>query len=157
MLAIRMQRTGRKGHAMFRVVVQDSHRSPTSGKIVAYIGSYDPHTKKIQLDKDKADFYIGHGAQPSPRVISILKEEKVKLPKWVVEPKAKTKPVRNPDKRRSTAPAQEEKLPETSAEETAELKEQGTNEEVAIEAATEEPKNNEDTQKSSEDENSDKS
>jgi small subunit ribosomal protein S16 len=40
-----MQRTGRRGHAMFRVIVQDSHRSPTSGKVVAFLGSYDPHTK----------------------------------------------------------------------------------------------------------------
>jgi hypothetical protein len=35
MLAIRMQRTGRKGHAMFRVVVQDSRLTPSSGRVVA--------------------------------------------------------------------------------------------------------------------------
>ena len=57
MLVIRMQRTGRAGHAMFRVVVQDSRRTPTSGKVVAALGSYDPHTKAVTLDKDKAQFY----------------------------------------------------------------------------------------------------
>ena len=35
MLAIRMQRTGRKGHAQFRVIVQESRRTPTSGNVVA--------------------------------------------------------------------------------------------------------------------------
>ena len=52
MLAIRMQRTGRKGHAMFRMVVQDSRQTPTSGRVVATLGSYDPHTKTSTLNKE---------------------------------------------------------------------------------------------------------
>ena len=59
MLTIRMQRTGRKGHAMFRVVVQDSRQTPTSGKVVAPLGSYDPHAKTVILNKEKAAFYLG--------------------------------------------------------------------------------------------------
>ena len=35
MLVIRLQRTGRKGHAMFRIVVQDSRRTPTSDQKAA--------------------------------------------------------------------------------------------------------------------------
>lgn len=104
MLAIRMQRTGRKGHAMFRVVVQDSRQTPTSGKVVARLGSYDPHAKTVVLDKDKAAFYLEHGAQPSDRAARLLKSEGVKMPKWVKEPPKKEGAVRNPDKRRSTAP-----------------------------------------------------
>ena len=104
MLVIRMQRTGRKGHAMFRVVVQDSRRTPTSGKIVAALGSYDPHTKTITLNKEKAQFFLDHGAQPSDRVARLLKAEGVKLPKWVAEATDKQRAVRNPDKRRSTRP-----------------------------------------------------
>src|SRR5487761_1662323 len=104
MLVIRMQRTGRKGHAMFRVVVQDSRRTPTSGKVVAQLGSYDPHAKTVNLDKDKDAFYVAHGAQPSSRVAVLLKAEGVKLPKWVTLPAAKERDTRNPDKRRSTRP-----------------------------------------------------
>ncbi len=107
MLAIRMQRTGRKGHAMYRMVVQDARRTPTSGKIVTYLGSYDPHNKLATVDKTKASFYLEHGAQPSPRAASILKAEKVKMPKWVEEPKQMKRSVRNPEKRRSSAPAKE--------------------------------------------------
>jgi small subunit ribosomal protein S16 len=113
MLAIRMQRTGRKGHAMFRVIVQDSRRTPTSGNVVALLGSYDPHFKIINLEKDKAQFYLDHGAQPSNRVAALLKSEGVKLPKWVTLPVKKQRAVRNPEKRRSTAP---EKPSETPAE-----------------------------------------
>lgn len=84
MLAIRMQRTGRKGHAMFRLIVQDSHRTPTSGNVVASLGNYDPHTKAIVLDKDKTSFYLEHGAQPSERTALLLRREGIKLPQWVI-------------------------------------------------------------------------
>lgn len=104
MLVIRMQRTGRKGHAMFRVVVQDSQRTPTSGKVVARLGSYDPHAKTVTLDKEKAAFYLEHGAQPSDRVARLLKNEGVKLPGWVKLAADKERTVRNADKRRSTRP-----------------------------------------------------
>src|ERR1700712_3350716 len=98
MLVIRLQRTGRKGHAQFRVVVQDSRRTPTSGKVVAQVGTYDPHSKTINLDKERAAHYLEHGAQPSPRVVTILKSEGVKLPNWVVSAEKKTGVVRHPDK-----------------------------------------------------------
>lgn len=110
-----MQRSGRKGHAMFRVVVQDSRRTPTSGKIVAPLGSYDPHSKKSTLDTEKAKYYLEHGAQPSERVARLLTVEGVKLPKWVLEPSSKDRSVRNADKRRSTRP--EEPVEEAPAEE----------------------------------------
>jgi small subunit ribosomal protein S16 len=117
MLAIRMQRTGRKGHAMFRVVVQDSRRTPTSGKVVAYLGSYDPHAKAIILDKEKAVFYLGNGAQPSDRAARLLNGEGVKLPDWVKLSADKTRTTRNADKRRSTRPAEEAKVEEPPAAE----------------------------------------
>ena len=104
MLVIRMQRTGRKGHAMFRVVVQDSRRAPTSGKVVASLGSYDPHVKTIILNKEKIQFYLDHGAQPSDRVARLLKNEGLKLPDWVKVEAGKARTVRNADKRRSTTP-----------------------------------------------------
>jgi small subunit ribosomal protein S16 len=116
MLVIRLQRTGRKGHAMFRIVVQDSRRTPTSGKVVARLGSYDPHTKTVILDKEKAGFYLEHGAQPSNRLVSIFKLQSVKLPDWVIKAADKKKDVKNPEKRRSTAP-QEEKPTEPAKEE----------------------------------------
>jgi len=116
MLAIRMQRTGRKGHAMFRVVVQDARRTPTSGKVVARIGSYDPHAKAVVLDKEKASFYLEHGAQPSDRVVRLLQSEGVKLPSWVSPADKKESTVRNPDKRRSTRPPEPEAPAEPAAE-----------------------------------------
>ncbi len=100
MLAIRMQRIGRRGHAQFRVVVQDSRQSPKSGKFVALLGSYNPHTKATSLVKDKAQTYLDNGAQPSDRVALLFKSEGVKLPKWVSVPDKKAGKIKNQEKLR---------------------------------------------------------
>ncbi|MDB5161160.1 MAG: rpsP [Candidatus Saccharibacteria bacterium] len=114
MLAIRMQRTGRKGHAQFRVVVQDSRFSPSSGRVVEYLGSYDPHTKATTLDKQKATTYLSNGARPSERVVRLLTAEGVKLPGWVEKPAKKERAIRNTEKLRRNRP--EEPKAETPAE-----------------------------------------
>lgn len=105
MLAIRMQRVGRSGHAEFRVVVQESRRAPSSGRIVAQIGHYNPHTKSVVLNKEKATFYLTNGAQPSPRAARMLKAEGVKLPDWVKIDTGKKRSVKNADKLRRNQPA----------------------------------------------------
>ena len=139
MLVIRMQRTGRKGHAMFRVVVQDSRRTPTSGKIVASLGSYDPHAKNLILDKEKTQFYLDHGAQPSDRVAVLLKQEGVKLPKWVALPGKKETAIRNPEKLRRNRPAEPEAPEEPAVEEAAAAPaEEAPAEETPAEAPAEE-------------------
>lgn len=108
MLAIRMQRTGRKGHAQFRVVVQDSRQTPSSGRVIAGLGSYNPHTKETNIDVEKAAFYLGNGAQPSDRVALLLKNQGVKLPEWVeLADKKKQKTTKNADKLRKNQPVKE--------------------------------------------------
>ena len=104
MLAIRMQRTGRKGHAMYRVVVQNSHLTPTSGKVVALLGSYDPHSKALTLDKEKAATFLKNGAQPSDRAARLLQAEGIKLPSWVKLSEQKSGTIRNAEKLRRNQP-----------------------------------------------------
>lgn len=112
MLVIRLQRTGRKGHAQFRVVVQDSRRTPTSGKVVSQLGTYDPHTKTVTLNKERAEHYLTHGAQPSPRVVSLLKAQGVALPTWVKDSSNKEGKIRNAEKLRRNQPKVEEAVEE---------------------------------------------
>lgn len=119
MLAIRMQRTGRKGHAQFRVIVQESRRTPTSGAIVAQLGSYNPHSKAVTLDKEKAAFYLQNGAQPSPRIAKLLQAEGVTLPKWVKVAETKQRSIRNVEKLRRNQPV-EEPAAEAPADQAAE-------------------------------------
>lgn len=129
-----MQRLGRKGHPTYRIVVQDSRYAPTSGKYVALLGSYDPHTKTNTLKKDKAQHFLDHGAQPSDRVVKIFKEEKIKLPKWVKDPTKHERAIRNPEKLRKNQPATEEQPDEVQNEE-ADNAEAKTEDEVVVEAS----------------------
>lgn len=141
MLAIRMQRLGRKGHPTYRVVVQDSRQTPTSGKYVAMLGSYDPHTKTATLVKEKAQHYLDHGAQPSDRVVRLFQTEGLTLPSWVnTTTSEKTRTIRNPEKLRKNQPEKpaEEAAPEEPAAEATETIEEAPVAEV--EAPAEEPK-----------------
>jgi small subunit ribosomal protein S16 len=103
MLAIRMQRIGRRGTAHFRIVVQDARKSPKSGKLVAHLGNYNPHSKQLNLDADKTKLFLKNGARPSNKTALLLKKEGIKLPKWV---NVKTNKAGQPKKDGSSKPAQ---------------------------------------------------
>lgn len=150
MLAIRMQRTGRKGHAQFRMIVQDSRRTPTSGRVVANLGSYNPHTKQAIIDTEKASTFLQNGAQPSERVVVLLEKEGVAMPKWVTPRTKKERAIKNAEKLRRNQPEQpvEEAAnePEAPAEVTetetvaeAETKEVSAESEPTTEATEETP------------------
>ena len=139
MLAIRLQRIGRAGYPVYRIAVQESQRHPSSGRVVAYVGSYNPHTKQVNVQVDVAQKYLDNGAQPTPRVVKLLKAEGVKLPKWVKEyDVTKQSAIKNVEKLRKNQPAEEVveepavEAAEAPAEEVVE-----TTEEV-VEEATEE-------------------
>lgn len=128
MLAIRLQRLGRKGYPTYRIAVQESQRHPSSGRVVAYVGSYNPHTKETTLNVEKVAFYLGHGAQPTPRVVKILSEQKVALPAWVKTAAGDKKvSVKNQEKLRKNRPAEEVEEP---AEEAAPAEAEATEEET---------------------------
>ncbi len=133
MLAIRLTRTGRSGHAQYRIVVQDSRQSPTSGKLVAHLGNYNPHTKTVNVEKDQTELFLKNGAQPSERVAALLKEAGVKLPKWVAKPTKKQGKVRNPDKLAKGNEAPAPKVEETNEEAEAPAAEAPTTEEATPE------------------------
>lgn len=119
MLAIRLQRLGRKAYPVYRLAVQEANRHPSSGRVVAYVGSYNPHTKEANVNVETAQKYLDNGAQPTPRVVKLLDEAGVKLPKWVKKhDSSKAKTVKNSEKLRKNQP-KEEPAEEPAAEEAA--------------------------------------
>lgn len=119
MLAIRLQRLGRKALPVYRLAVQEAQRHPSSGRVVAYVGSYNPHTKETNINVEKVAHYLGNGAQPTPRVVRILKDQKVALPAWVKVPADKKRTIKHAEKLRKNQPAAEapaEEATETPAE-----------------------------------------
>ena len=121
MLAIRLQRLGRKGYPVYRLAVQEAQRHPSSGRVIAYVGSYNPHTKESNIQAEVAQKYLDNGAQPTPRVVKLLKEAGVVLPKWVNEAAAdKKRSIRNPEKLRKNQPKEEAPAETEAPEEAAE-------------------------------------
>ena len=121
MLAIRLQRVGRAGYPTYRLAVQEAQRHPSSGRVVAYVGSYNPHTKEAHIQTEVAQKYLDNGAQPTPRVVKLLKEAGVVLPKWVNEAAAdKKRSIRNPEKLRKNQPKEEAPAETEAPEEAAE-------------------------------------
>jgi len=117
MLAIRLQRLGRKAAPVYRLAVQESQRHPSSGRVVAYVGAYNPHTKEVKIDTEKVGFYLKNGAQPSPRVVKLLVDQKVALPAWVKQARTdKAATIRKPEKLRKNQPKEEAPAEEPAAE-----------------------------------------
>ena len=83
---IRLQRHGRKGYAFYKIVVADS-RAPRDGKFIERIGSYNPNTNPatIDLDFDRALYWLQVGAQPTDTTRNILSGEGVCLKKHLLE------------------------------------------------------------------------
>lgn len=80
MLAIRLQRVGRKNDPSFRIVVQDSKRAPKkAGGVVEYIGSYNARRGNPQIDGDRAKHWLSVGAKASDTVHNLLVDAKVVL------------------------------------------------------------------------------
>ena len=72
---IRLKRVGAKKQPFYRVVVADS-RSPRNGRFIEEIGYYNPLTNPadIKIDVEKANKWIGNGAQPTETVKALLKK-----------------------------------------------------------------------------------
>ena len=81
MVVIRLARGGRVKQAIYRIVAADKRRASTS-KFLDILGTYNPHTKEIKLDKELVEKYLSNGAQPSDRVLRLLQSEGVKTPEW---------------------------------------------------------------------------
>ena len=83
---IRLQRFGHKNYAFYHVVIADS-RAPRDGKFIERIGSYNPNTNPatIDLNFERALYWLKVGAQPTDTARTILSREGVCLKKHLDE------------------------------------------------------------------------
>lgn len=149
MLAIRLTRTGKVHAPHYRIVVQEK-RSKLNGKAVEIIGHYHPAQaeKLLVVNKERAEYWISKGAQPSDTVTNLLVKEgildksrkvhnfftptkKEEVAATPVEPEAEAAEAEEAE----VAEVATEAVAEETIEETPEVK---TEEVVAEEPATEE-------------------
>ena len=77
MVTIRLARGGSKKRPFYSIVVSDRRRQPR-GRVIERIGFFNPMATKgeesLRLDRERAQYWISQGAQPSERVASFLRQ-----------------------------------------------------------------------------------
>ena len=70
---IRLAKHGSKKGPFYRIVVADA-RSPRDGAFIDRVGTYNPRTQpsEIKVDVEKAQEWLGKGAQPTNQVRKLL-------------------------------------------------------------------------------------
>lgn len=82
---IRLQRHGRKGYAFYGIVIANS-QAPRDGRFIEKIGTYNPNTDPatVELNFERALYWVMTGAQPTDTVRSILSREGVYMMKHLL-------------------------------------------------------------------------
>ena len=83
MVKIRLKRFGTQKRPYYRVVVQDS-RKPRDGVCIEEIGTFMPveaEERQVSIDLERANYWIGVGAQPSDTVKKLMKIQSAKASK----------------------------------------------------------------------------
>ena len=71
---IRLKRLGKIRAPYYRIVVADS-RTKRDGRVIEEIGLYHPteEPSRIEVDSERAQYWLGVGAQPTEQVLVLLK------------------------------------------------------------------------------------
>ena len=164
---IRLARHGKKGKPFYHIVTADS-RAKRDGRYIERIGSYNPNTNPatIDIDFDRAMYWVGVGAQPTDTVRAMLSYKGVlyknhllngvkkgaltneqaeeKFAKWLSEKEAKIENkisslAKEEDSAVKAKLASEKEKSEARAAALAEVAAEETAAEEAVAEATEEP------------------
>lgn len=76
---IRLKRMGAAKKPVHRIVVIEKRRARDS-RAIEILGFYDPKTDPatIKVNKDRAEYWLGVGAEPSAAVRTLLKKQGIK-------------------------------------------------------------------------------
>lgn len=90
MLKIRLTRTGKKVQESFRFVLAD-HRKAVKKSFIEVLGHYIPYKnpKVLEINKERVEYWIKHGAQPTDTVASLLKKQGFANMDMYIKPKNK--------------------------------------------------------------------
>ena len=74
MVRIRLSRRGKKKTPFYRIVITDI-RTKRDGSPIELLGTYDPISKKLNLNKERAEYWVKKGAKPTETVLTLLKKQ----------------------------------------------------------------------------------
>jgi small subunit ribosomal protein S16 len=75
MLAIKLKIIGRRNQRSFRVIVQEAH-SKLRGKFIEDLGWFNPKLNQFELNKERIDYWVKNGAQPTKSIQLLLNKSK---------------------------------------------------------------------------------
>lgn len=118
MLRIRLTRTGKKGQPSFRVVVAEKSKA-VKRKYLELLGHYLPAVtpKKVELNKERIEYWISKGAQPTDTVAALLKRNGFEGMEKFMEPRNKKKKKKGEQEEEVKAEAKTETSEGSSPEE----------------------------------------
>ena len=154
MLRIRFIRTGKKNRPNFRLVVTPQRSAPQTGRFLEVLGNYDPIRHTRVFKKERIQYWLSQGAQPSDSVLNMFISDGItegkkiavhsRAPKKKVE-EAKTEVASKSSAETTPAPeneaGQEASAPEdTSAtpEDTSATSEEKASEDLSVKASAKE-------------------
>jgi len=112
---LRLVRVGKKNHPAFRLCAIES-RKARDGMYLENIGFYDPYIaddkKKIRINKERAEYWLSVGAQPSLSVLAFFKKAKIS---GLIRQKPKRKRRKKPAAQGAPAAAQAPTKPHKKA------------------------------------------
>ena len=78
MVTMRLSRIGSKKRPFYRIVVIDKRRA-RNGRFLEVVGLYNPIANPVQMDVnvERAQYWLSKGAAPSETVRSILRKKEV--------------------------------------------------------------------------------
>ena len=72
MLVLRLFRVGKRNQPSFKIVVTDKRNPTRAGRFVEEVGFYNPVTKEKVIRKERVQYWLSKGVQPSPTVFNLL-------------------------------------------------------------------------------------
>ena len=78
MVAMRLTRIGSKKCPSYRIVVIEKRRAQ-NGRFLEILGQYNPLSEpsRIEVNEDRARYWLSKGAKPSETVRSILRKKEI--------------------------------------------------------------------------------
>ena len=78
MVAMRLARIGSKKRPFYRIVVIDKRRA-RNGRFLEVLGQYSPigNPVQVEINPERARYWLSKGAQPSETVRSILRKKEI--------------------------------------------------------------------------------
>lgn len=118
MLAIKLSKVGKTNKKMFRLIISEKGRDPY-GDVLEILGSYNPHSKELNVKTERIKHWLSKGAQMTATVNNLLVGKNIVPGKKVTaskagQPKKASKKTASPEAKAS-APEVKVSAPEVTA------------------------------------------